>query len=186
MAASVLAASGAVDMAASPQFRAAIVEALADDPAALVIDLLGVEFFGSAGVSVLVETRDGVASDMRFAVVAAGPVTGRVLQLLKARRVSVSSREPRSGIDCNKRNLNGPVLDRRAPTSIRATRSVILEQVGVKTLHGEWWLHQTKTRSVGSSPGTPAKSVHHKRLGGRTAVSYAGCSDRFRPRRLAA
>lgn len=79
----VLAASGAVDMATSPQFRAAIVEALADDPAALVIDLLGVEFFGSAGVSVLVDTRDGVASDMRFGVVAAGPVTGRVLQLLK-------------------------------------------------------------------------------------------------------
>ncbi len=78
----ILLASGAVDMATAPQFRTAIADILADHPAALVIDLLGVEFFGSAGVSVLVDTRDGVASDVRFAVVAAGPVTGRVLQLL--------------------------------------------------------------------------------------------------------
>src|SRR6516162_1775180 len=39
---------------------------------------------------------------------------------------------------------------------------------------------------LGSSPGTPAKSHHRKRLGAPTRVSYAGSSDRFWPRRLAA
>jgi hypothetical protein len=46
--------------------------------------------------------------------------------------------------------------------------------------------NKTKFVCLGSSPGTPAKLAYRKQLGGRMPVSYAGTSDRFRPRRLAA
>ncbi|MFF2554788.1 STAS domain-containing protein [Nocardia sp. NPDC058058] len=50
----VLSACGEVDVITAPKLSAAIAEAVATNPAVLVIDLTGVGFIGSAGLSVLV------------------------------------------------------------------------------------------------------------------------------------
>ncbi|MEU7528233.1 STAS domain-containing protein [Saccharothrix sp. NPDC042600] len=49
--------TGEVDMETCDDLRAAIVEALAADPRALVLDLDGVTVFGSIGLSLLIEVR---------------------------------------------------------------------------------------------------------------------------------
>ncbi|WP_309110839.1 STAS domain-containing protein [Saccharothrix sp.] len=49
--------AGEVDMETSDDLRAAIVEALAAGPKALVLDLDGVTVFGSIGLSLLIEVR---------------------------------------------------------------------------------------------------------------------------------
>ncbi|MFI9818441.1 STAS domain-containing protein [Saccharothrix variisporea] len=49
--------AGEVDMDTCDDVRATIVEALATDPAALVLDLDGVTVFGSIGLSLLIEVR---------------------------------------------------------------------------------------------------------------------------------
>ncbi|MEJ2856363.1 MULTISPECIES: STAS domain-containing protein [unclassified Saccharothrix] len=49
--------SGEVDMDTCDELRAAIVEALHSDPAALVLDLDGVTVFSSIGLSLLIEVR---------------------------------------------------------------------------------------------------------------------------------
>ncbi|MGN2636702.1 STAS domain-containing protein [Nocardia takedensis] len=49
----VLTVNGEVDVASAPQLQSAIEEALKAQPPVLVVDLSGVGFFGSAGLSVL-------------------------------------------------------------------------------------------------------------------------------------
>jgi anti-sigma B factor antagonist len=78
----VLAIRGEIDVASAPAFKSAIAEALEGNPRGLVLDLLEVEFFGSAGVRVLLEAQEKVGDDDRFAVVARSPAAGRILQLL--------------------------------------------------------------------------------------------------------
>lgn len=79
----VLSVRGDIDLGSASAFKSAIAEALADNPPALVIDLRGVEFLGSVGVSVLVEARERVDDDSRFAVVADRPVITRLVQMLR-------------------------------------------------------------------------------------------------------
>ena len=64
----VLAVEGEVDMLTANQFRVALEEALLDRPRVLVVDLSGLAFLGSVGLSQLVE-----------ASVAAGPGVMRVV-----------------------------------------------------------------------------------------------------------
>ena len=78
----VVAVSGSVDMLTAPGLTAAIDAALAKKPKGLIIDLLKVEFLGSAGISVLMKTRDNLGESIPFCVVADGPATHRPLTLL--------------------------------------------------------------------------------------------------------
>lgn len=79
----VLSVRGDIDLGSASAFKSAIGEALASKPTALVIDLLSVEFLGSIGVSVLVQTYERVGKNVRFAVVAERPVIGRLVQMLR-------------------------------------------------------------------------------------------------------
>lgn len=78
----VLAVSGVVDMLTAPALDEAITTALGKAPAALVVDLSDVEFLASAGMGVLVAAHDRAVPQVRFAVVADGPVTSRPLKLV--------------------------------------------------------------------------------------------------------
>ena len=51
-------ATGEVDTLTAPAFRSALDVALQRRPPELVIDLSGIRFFGSAGLTVLVEARE--------------------------------------------------------------------------------------------------------------------------------
>lgn len=78
----VVAASGDLDMLTAPQLRAAVEAALSKEPAGLIIDLTKVDFLGSAGMQVLMETHNQAdAAQTRFAVVADGPATSRPLKI---------------------------------------------------------------------------------------------------------
>jgi anti-sigma B factor antagonist len=78
----VVAASGDLDMLTAPQLREAIEAALSKSPAGLIVDLTEVEFLGSAGMQVLMETHNQTdGTQTRFAVVAEGPATSRPLKI---------------------------------------------------------------------------------------------------------
>ena len=78
----VVAASGDLDMLTAPQLRDAIEGALGKTPAGLIVDLSKVEFLGSAGMQVLMETHNQTdGTDTRFAVVADGTATSRPLKI---------------------------------------------------------------------------------------------------------
>lgn len=79
----VLSVRGDIDLGSASAFKSAIGEALANHPRALVIDLLGVEFLGSIGVSVLVQAHKRVDNNVRFAAVADRPVISRLVQMLR-------------------------------------------------------------------------------------------------------
>lgn len=71
-----------VDMLTAPLLGTAIGTALAGSPRALVIDLTGVTFLASAGMTVLVKAKEQVGAAAGFAIVAEGPVTSRPLKLV--------------------------------------------------------------------------------------------------------
>lgn len=69
-------------MLTAPQLRDAVESALGKSPSALVVDLTHVEFLGSAGMQVLMETHNQTnGTDTRFAVVAEGAATSRPLKI---------------------------------------------------------------------------------------------------------
>ena len=74
--------SGSVDMLTAPGLAASLDSALAKKPNGLIVDLSKVEFLGSAGISVLMKTRDTLGDSTPFCVVADGPATHRPLTLL--------------------------------------------------------------------------------------------------------
>ena len=76
----VLTVSGAIDLATAPQLRDAVAAAIGAAERGLVIDLTGVGFLASAGMTVLVEAKQQLG-DKGFAVVADGPATARPLKL---------------------------------------------------------------------------------------------------------
>jgi anti-sigma B factor antagonist len=78
----VVSVSGSVDMLTAPALAESLDSALANKPNGLVVDLSKVEFLGSAGISVLMKTRDTVGDSIPFCVVADGPATHRPLTLL--------------------------------------------------------------------------------------------------------
>jgi anti-sigma B factor antagonist len=79
----VLSAEGNVDMAAAPTLTDQIRAILRQRPAVLVIDLTGVTFLATAGMSVLMEAyRKSEELAISFRVVAQGPVTVNSMQLL--------------------------------------------------------------------------------------------------------
>ena len=74
--------SGSVDMLTASGLADALDSALAKKPNGLIVDLSKVEFLGSAGISVLMKTRDTIGESTPFCVVADGPATHRPLTLL--------------------------------------------------------------------------------------------------------
>jgi anti-anti-sigma factor len=77
----VLSVAGEIDLATAPDLQAALDTALADDPPAMVVDLLEVTFLGSVGLQLLVSTRQRFGEHARFAVAAEGAATSRSIQL---------------------------------------------------------------------------------------------------------
>ena len=77
----VLSVAGEVDLATAPDLQAALDTALAEDPPALVVDLLEVTFLGSVGLQLLVGTQQRLGERARFAVAADGAATSRPIHL---------------------------------------------------------------------------------------------------------
>lgn len=78
----IVAASGELDMLTAPQLRDAVQSALSQEPAGLIVDLTKVDFLGSAGMQVLMESHNQTSgTGIRFAVVADGPATSRPLKI---------------------------------------------------------------------------------------------------------
>lgn len=78
----VVTASGDLDMLTAPQLRDAVSAALSKNPTGLIVDLSPVEFLGSAGMQVLMETHNQTdGTETRFVVVAEGPATSRPLKI---------------------------------------------------------------------------------------------------------
>lgn len=73
---------GEVDTFTAPVLRASLDEQLLQQPTDLVIDLSGVQFLGSAGLAVLVETQKSArASDVPLRLVAATRAVTRPLEV---------------------------------------------------------------------------------------------------------
>ncbi len=83
----VLSVGGEIDLVTCAAFEAAILNVVADEPAAIVLDLSEISFFSSAGISALIEAHEQVGSGHQFAVVAAGPITGRILEILELKNL---------------------------------------------------------------------------------------------------
>ena len=73
--------SGVIDMVTAPLVQDALTAALAQEPSAVVVDLGAVEFLAAAGMGVLIATHTQLTPEVRFAVVADGPITSRPLRL---------------------------------------------------------------------------------------------------------
>jgi anti-sigma B factor antagonist len=83
----VLSVGGEIDLVTCAAFEAAILNVVADKPSAIVLDLSEISFFSSAGISALIEAHEQVGSERQFAVVAAGPITGRILEILELKNL---------------------------------------------------------------------------------------------------
>lgn len=81
-AAVVLEVHGDLDALTIPELEEAIRGSLADEPAALIVDLSKLRFLGSAGMSVLIAANEAVGRTQRFGVVADGPTTSRPMKIL--------------------------------------------------------------------------------------------------------
>jgi anti-sigma B factor antagonist len=77
----VLDVSGEVDMATAPKLEESIKAALEQRPEVLVVDLSGVGFLASAGMSVLIGGNQQAAGHTRFRLVATGTATLRPMEL---------------------------------------------------------------------------------------------------------
>jgi anti-sigma B factor antagonist len=88
----VVSVSGSVDMLTAPGLSEAIDSALGKKPNGLIVDLSKVDFLGSAGISVLMKTRDTLGETTPFCVVADGPATHRPLTLLGINELMLLSR----------------------------------------------------------------------------------------------
>ena len=79
----VLSVCDVVDMLSAPRMSEAICDALGKAPAGLIVDLTGVHFLASVGMSVLVAAQQAAdAMLVRFGIVAEGPATSRPIRLL--------------------------------------------------------------------------------------------------------
>lgn len=77
----VLDVSGEIDMATAPELEESISAALARNPEMLVVDLSGVGFLASAGMSVLIGASRQAGEKTRFRLVATGAATLRPMEL---------------------------------------------------------------------------------------------------------
>ncbi|WP_245672953.1 STAS domain-containing protein [Aldersonia kunmingensis] len=78
----VLGVSGTLDMVTAPQLTESIQNSLKNEPAAVIVDLTGVEFLASAGMTVLIAAHEQIGESAQFTVVADGPAVGRPMHLV--------------------------------------------------------------------------------------------------------
>lgn len=78
----ILAVFGELDLVTAPDLAESVSIVLKKSPTAVVIDLSGVGFLASTGMSLLASTHQQVGEKAGFAVVADGPATGRPLALV--------------------------------------------------------------------------------------------------------
>ena len=78
----VVTVSGDLDMLTAPELDEAIRAAARQAPAAVIVDLSGVDFLGSAGMNLLITAHRDIAPAAGFGVVADGPATSRPLRLV--------------------------------------------------------------------------------------------------------
>jgi anti-anti-sigma factor len=79
--AAVLVVLGDIDMVTAGEFEKALMAALRDRPELLVVDLSGVDFLGSAGLTALVAAHQKAGSQTALRVVAESSSSARPLQL---------------------------------------------------------------------------------------------------------
>ncbi|AMY19795.1 MULTISPECIES: STAS domain-containing protein [Nocardiaceae] len=80
--AAILTVVGELDLATAPILQDAVDAVRGEATEALVVDLTGVEFLASAGMTVLVQSHQSVPDGVVFSVVATGAATARPLQLV--------------------------------------------------------------------------------------------------------
>ncbi|KWX68717.1 hypothetical protein ASJ79_16560 [Mycobacterium sp. NAZ190054] len=78
----VVALSDVVDAATAPEVTAEIEKVFDGAPGAVIVDLCGVTFLASAGMTVLLKAKERAGSEIGFAVVADSAVTRRPLTVL--------------------------------------------------------------------------------------------------------
>jgi anti-sigma B factor antagonist len=78
----VVTVTGTLDMLTAPELADALDAALAQQPTAIVVDLLGVDFLASAGMAVLIKTHQTAGGSTALGVVAAGVATARPMRLV--------------------------------------------------------------------------------------------------------
>ncbi|WP_245672714.1 STAS domain-containing protein [Aldersonia kunmingensis] len=78
----VVGVGGTLDMVTAPELTEAIQNTLKREHSAVIVDLTGVEFLASAGMTVLLATHEQIGESAKFAVVADGPATARPLHLI--------------------------------------------------------------------------------------------------------
>lgn len=78
----VLSVLGSLDMESAPQLSESISNALSNEPSAILVDLTGVEFLASAGMTVLVTANEQTRDAVTFGIVADGPAVGRPMRLV--------------------------------------------------------------------------------------------------------
>jgi anti-sigma B factor antagonist len=83
----VLAVPVDVDMVTGPPLRDQLRRCLAGHPRLFVLDLRGVEFFGTTGLGLLVEARNGAEPDTLLRVVADNPIVLRPIEIAGLDRV---------------------------------------------------------------------------------------------------
>lgn len=77
----VVTVTGEIDLSTATALEAAIAEALAAEPAVLVVELSAVDFMASSGLRVLVATQQKVSKSAQLAVVADKPATRRPIEV---------------------------------------------------------------------------------------------------------
>jgi anti-sigma B factor antagonist len=77
----VLTVTGEVDMATAPELEESVKAALESGPEVLVVDLSGVSFLASAGMSVLIGGNQQAGDRTQFRLVATGSATLRPMEL---------------------------------------------------------------------------------------------------------
>ncbi|MBY4206947.1 STAS domain-containing protein [Rhodococcus fascians] len=78
----VLRVNGEVDLATASDLAHHIEQAITAAPAAVIVDLSGVSFLASVGMSVLIAARRKACCSTSLVVVASGPTTGRPMHLV--------------------------------------------------------------------------------------------------------
>lgn len=78
----VLTVHGDLDVLTAPHLTDAICNALDETPTALIVDLSGLDFLGSAGMTALMCGHYGAGNSTRFGVVADGANTRRPMTMI--------------------------------------------------------------------------------------------------------
>jgi anti-sigma B factor antagonist len=121
--ATVLTATGEVDMLTAPVLRQRLDEHFGADRAPIIVDLSRVEFFGSTALAVIVDTEQRARAEGRsFALVAGTRVVRRPLQVTQARCGALRPRQPGPGA-----RSGAPLSSTAAsPETLRLARSTDL------------------------------------------------------------